>query len=163
MANDYAPVLIERCVKALDELESHLEEILPITYMNDNEFENEEHIKACNERIQYALEILAKVQYESEDMYTFVEQPHSKIADLIRGKLNKGKSATALLTDAISGVDHAAEELNKYTVYITKEMMLELSQEAISIEHKRIISRSIKMIQDEIRQPLQQFVEMFDK
>lgn len=163
MANDYAPVLIERCVKALDELVSHLEEILPITYMNDNEFENEENIKACNERVQYALEILAKVQYESEDMYTFVEQPHSKIADLIRGKLNKGKSATALLTDAISGVDHAAEELNKYTVYVTQEMMIELSQEAISIEHKRIISRSIKMIQEEIRQPLQQFVEMFDK
>lgn len=163
MANDYAPTLIERCVKALDESISQLEEILPISYMSDDDSENDEKIRMCNERIQYIIEVLGTVQYESEDMYTFVEQPHSKIADLIRDKMNKGKSATALLTDAISGVDYAAEELNKYTVYITKEMMLELSKEAISIEHTRIISRSIKMIQEGIRNPLQQFIEMFDK
>lgn len=155
----YAPTLLIWCGNELDIAVEELESMLNIDYTNTDSDAIRAELPTHYEKIYYAIDKLRRVNDICEDAHTFFGEAGSKISDAIRAKLGYDKSVTALLSEVLTNITYTLEELQKYDQYITLELMEELSFEAITIEHKRIISRSAKMIQDDIKKPLMQCIK----
>ena len=155
----YAPTLLIWCGNELDIAVEELESMLNIDYANADSDAISAELPMHYEKIYYVIDKLRRVNDVCEDAHTFFGEAGSKISDAIRAKLGYDKSVTALLSEVLTNITYTLEELQKYDQYITLELMEELSFEAITIEHKRIISRSAKMIQDDIKKPLMQCIK----
>lgn len=155
----YVPTLLIWCGNELDIAVEELESMLNIDYANADSNAISAELPTHYEKIYYVIDKLKRVNDVCEDAHTFFGEAGSKISDAIRAKLGYDKSVTALLSEVLTNITYTLEELQKYDQYITLELMEELSFEAITIEHKRIISRSAKMIQDDIKKPLMQCIK----